>query len=123
MSFRKILFGEKMPDKDDPEYKERYQRDFESGSKFARALKLDVLVGYVQRFASNHSKLFLAIIFIFVLVSLAVNLYRISTAVQYKYRPVNAIERQEQELNKRLNRPTYKEILKKDYNYETDGKN
>ena len=123
MKFRKILFGEKMPEKDDPEYKERYQRDFESGSKFARALKLDVLVGYVQRFASSHSKLFLAIIFIFVLVSLAVNLYRISTAVQYRSRPVNAIERQEQELNKRLNHPTYKEIIKKDYNYETDGKN
>ena len=27
MGFKKILFGEKVPDKDDPKYKERYERD------------------------------------------------------------------------------------------------
>ena len=25
--FKKMLFGEKMPDKQDPKYKERYERD------------------------------------------------------------------------------------------------
>ncbi len=32
--FRRMLFGEKMPDKNDPQYKERYERDVEAGRKF-----------------------------------------------------------------------------------------
>ena len=27
MSWKKMIFGEKMPDKDDPKYKERYERE------------------------------------------------------------------------------------------------
>ena len=29
--FKKMLFGEKMPDKQDPKYKERYERDVAAG--------------------------------------------------------------------------------------------
>lgn len=29
--FRRMLFGEKMPDKNDPKYKERYERDVDAG--------------------------------------------------------------------------------------------
>ena len=34
--FKQMLIGEKMPDKDDPKYKERYERDVRAGRKFAR---------------------------------------------------------------------------------------
>lgn len=34
-----MLFGEKMPDKNAPQYKERYERDVEAGRKFAKATK------------------------------------------------------------------------------------
>ena len=67
MGFKKILFGEKVPDKDDPNYKERYERDVAAGKSFAHALHLDKGAACVQRFASRHTKLFLAIIFAFVL--------------------------------------------------------
>ena len=30
-----MLFGEKMPDKNDPRYKERYERDVNAGREFA----------------------------------------------------------------------------------------
>ena len=31
--FKQMLIGEKMPDKDDPKYKERYERDVRAGSQ------------------------------------------------------------------------------------------
>lgn len=38
--FKKMLFGEKMPDKQDPKYKERYERDVAAGRKFAKHFAL-----------------------------------------------------------------------------------
>lgn len=121
MDFKKILFGEKVPDKDDPEYKERYEREFNAGSRFARMLKLDILARHVQNFANNHRVLFLVLVFAFVLISLGVNLYRMSTAVRYRYHPSSVIELQEKEMKKRLNPTLYNENIKKIERYETDG--
>ena len=49
MGFKKILFGEKVPDKDDPKYKERYERDVAAGKSFAQTLHLDKGAACVQR--------------------------------------------------------------------------
>ena len=38
--FRRMLLGEKMPDRNDPKYKERYERDVEAGRKFAKATRI-----------------------------------------------------------------------------------
>ena len=56
-----MVFGEKMPDKDDPKYKERYKKEVAAGRKAARLLKLDKAAGGVQRFACKHPRWFLAI--------------------------------------------------------------
>ena len=37
-----MLFGEKIPDKNDPHYKERYKREIEAGRKFAKATRIDM---------------------------------------------------------------------------------
>lgn len=99
MGFKKFLFGEKVPDKDDPKYKERYEKDVAAGKNFAQALHLDRAAACVQRFASRHTKLFLAIIFSFVLFSVGLSLYRMTQAVNYKPRTSSAVERQEKELH------------------------
>lgn len=39
--FKQMLIGEKMPDKDDPKYKERYERDVKAGRKFAKMCRID----------------------------------------------------------------------------------
>lgn len=52
-----MLVGEKMPDKDDPKYRQRYEEEVKAGRKFARTLKLDVLAIKVQQFANNHKRL------------------------------------------------------------------
>ena len=99
MGFKKILFGEKVPDRDDPKYKERYEKDVAAGKSFAHALHLVRAAACVQRFASRHTKLFLALVFSFVLFSVGLSLYRMKQAVTYRPRPSSAVERQEKELH------------------------
>ena len=91
MGFKKILFGEKVPDKDDPKYKERYERDVAAGKSFAQTLHLDKGAACVQRFASKHTKLFLALVFSFVLFSVGLSLYRMTQPVPLNGRRRNFI--------------------------------
>ena len=95
MGIKKIILGEPVPDKDDPRYKEKHEKAVNAGKSFAHTIKLDKAAEYVQRFASNHSKLFLVLVFSFVLFSITLSLVRISNAVTYKERRETAIERQE----------------------------
>lgn len=75
---KRMLFGEKMPDKNDPQYKERYQREVKAGRKFAQTLKIDKAAAHVQRFADIHKTLFLVIVFGFVALSFGFNIYRMA---------------------------------------------
>ncbi|MBV4225659.1 MULTISPECIES: hypothetical protein [Bacteroidales] len=84
--FRRMLFGEKMPDKNDPQYKERYERDVTAGRKFAKATRIDKVAAKVQGFANVHKTLFLVIVFSFVIGSFAWNVYRLM--VVYRHNPV-----------------------------------
>lgn len=83
--FRRMLFGEKMPDRNDPKYKERYERDVDAGRRFARATRIDKAAAKVQVFANLHRKLFLVIVFGFVIGGLAWNVYRLT--VVYRHQP------------------------------------
>ena len=83
--FRRMLFGEKMPDRNDPKYKERYERDVDAGRRFARATRIDKAAAKVQVFANLNRKLFLVIVFGFVIGGLAWNVYRLT--VVYRHQP------------------------------------
>lgn len=48
MSLKKIIIGEPMPDKNDPKYKERYEREVEAGRKFAEKIKF---LGCLEKFS------------------------------------------------------------------------
>ena len=99
MGIKKIILGEPVPEKDDPRYKEQHEKAVNAGKSFAHTLKLDKAAEHIQRFASNHSKLFLILVFSFVLFSITLSLVRISNAVTYKERMETAVERQEKELH------------------------
>ena len=43
MDIKKVLMGEKMPDKNDPQYREQYEREVRAGQKFAEKTKLNIL--------------------------------------------------------------------------------
>lgn len=118
MEIKKIIFGEKVPDKDDPQYKEQHEKCVESGKTFAQTLRLDKAAAKIQSFASAHPKLFLCIIFGFVLFSVGLNLYRMSNAVTYRSKPSSAVERQEKELH--FNRHHSKKALENTNHFKTD---
>ena len=96
--FRRMLLGEKMPDKNDPQYRERYKRDVDAGRKFAKAVGIDKAAAKVQLFANNHKNLFLIIIFSFMLGCFAWNIYRI-TAVYNRPERQDSILRSRHSLN------------------------
>lgn len=93
--FRRLLFGDTMPDKDDPKYKERYEREVDAGRKFAKATRIDKVAARVQRFADVHRTLFLIIVFTFVAGSFAWNIYRLSVACRNGSRQRTATEMQD----------------------------
>ena len=68
MGWKNMFIGEKMPDKDDPQYRQRYETEVQAGRKFAKTMKLDVLAAKVQLFANDHKRLFLYLVFGVVLV-------------------------------------------------------
>lgn len=99
--FRRMLFGEKMPDKNDPQYKERYEKDVEAGRKFAKATRIDKAAAKVQGFANMHRNLFLAIVFAFVLGGLAWNIYRITVVYRNQSATRTATEVQDSIMRER----------------------
>lgn len=98
MGFKKMILGEKVPDKDDPRYKELHEKSFNAGASFAKNTRLDKLASNIQKFAQQYPKLFLGIIFSIVLFCVGLNLYRIATAVKRPIIPSSAIQLQEQQL-------------------------
>ena len=63
-----------MPDKNDPKYKERYDREVDAGKKFAEKSGLNWLIARVQLWANGHRKAFLAIVFGIVIGCFVINL-------------------------------------------------
>lgn len=102
--FRRMLFGEKMPDRNDPQYKERYEREVTAGRKFAKATRIDKAAAKVQGFANVHRTLFLVIVFGFVIGGFAWNVYRLT--VVYRHNPARrtATEMQDSVLKERHKR-------------------
>lgn len=99
--FRRMLFGEKMPDKNDPQYKERYERDVAAGRKFARATRINKMAAKVQGFANAHRTLFLVLVFTFVIGVFAWNAYRLVAVYRYSPAHRTATEMQDSVLRQR----------------------
>lgn len=106
MSWKKMIIGEKMPDKDDPKYRKRYESEVEAGRKTARVLKIDKAASSVQRFACKHPKWFLAIVFTIVVSCLTFNIYRMIAVAQMQKteQHTTATEQQEKLLKQKLHR-------------------
>lgn len=69
-----------MPDKNDPKYKERYEREVEAGRKFAEKIKLPWLFGKIQLWANDNRKAFLVIVFGIVIGCFALNIFNMVRA-------------------------------------------
>ena len=102
--FRRMLFGEKMPNKNDPQYKDRYEREVTAGRKFAQATRIDKAAAKVQGFANAHRTLFLVIIFGFAIGGFVWNIYRLTVAYHYSHMMRTATEMQDSVLRERHKR-------------------
>ncbi len=101
MNIKRMIFGEKMPDKDDPKYKERYEREVKAGRKFAETLHIDKFAASIQQFADRHRTAFLVIVFGFVVGSFAWNIYRLAVVYNHKPNQRTATEMQDRLLRER----------------------
>ena len=79
--FRRMLFGEKMPDKNDPQYKDRYEREVTAGRKFAQATRFGLAIG-----------------------GFVWNIYRLTVAYHYSHTMRTATEMQDSVLRERHKR-------------------
>ncbi len=77
MGWRKIVFGEGMPSRDDPAYRERYLSEVAQGRKWAGRLGLDRVAMRVQAFAARRPLAFLLLAFGMVAGCLAFNVCRL----------------------------------------------
>lgn len=95
MGWKKLIMGEKMPDKNDPRYRERYEKEVSAGRKVARFLKIDKAAAATQRFADRWPKLFLGIVFGIVIFCFVLNVYRLSQVATKANDFQTAVEKQE----------------------------
>lgn len=96
-----MLFGEKMPDRNDPKYKERYERDLSAGRRFARATRLDKLAAKIQGFANRNRVLFLILVFGFVIATFSFNICRLAKVYRHGHEVRSATEMQDSLLRER----------------------
>ena len=92
---RRMLVGEDMPDKNDPKYNERYEKEVAAGRKFAKNTRIDRVAAKVQGFANAHKTLFLVIVFGFVAICFGINIYRMVRYYDHRTEAKSAIKRQE----------------------------
>lgn len=95
MGWKKLIMGEKMPDKNDPRYRERYEKEVSAGRKVARFLKIDKAAAATQRFADRWPKLFLGVVFGIVIFCFVLNVYRLSQVATKANDYQTAVEKQE----------------------------
>ena len=111
MKIKKILFGEKVPDRDDPNYKKLREESEAAGRKVTQMTGMGKFVAKVQRFAENHQKVFLGIIFAYCFFATLIAIQRVNYLWNHRPQQSSAVERQERELGfKHLAQPEDAEV-------------
>lgn len=100
MGWKKMILGEQMPDKDDPKYRQRYEKEVNAGRKFAIVTGIDKLAATVQQFAIKHKKAFFLIILGFLTIQSGLMIYRIYLISSKDETIQTATERQEEEIGR-----------------------
>jgi hypothetical protein len=71
-----MFVGEKMPDKNDPKYRERYEREVNYGRRFADKTGISWMARKLQHIADNHRCGFLIVVFGIVMLCFVFNICR-----------------------------------------------
>ncbi len=103
MSWKRLFKPVEMPDKNDPKYRETYEKQVAAGKKFAEVVGIRWLAGHLQRWGSQNKKLFLCLTFGFVILLFILNVIRVVRVSGGHSRKAVATERVERALEKRQN--------------------
>lgn len=101
MSLKRMVLGEQMPSKDDPRYKERYEKEKQAGMKFAKKSGINYLAARLQMIANKHRIGFIATVFAIVIGCFTINV--VNLVKSYKQRNterVTAVEKVDSALHK-----------------------
>lgn len=98
MNIKKILFGEKTPDENDPKFQKLREESEAAGRKVTQMTGMGKFVAKVQRFAENHQKVFLSIIFAYCFFASIIAIQRVNYLWHNRPQQSSAVERQEREL-------------------------
>lgn len=114
MGWKKLVIGEKMPDKDDPKYKAQRENEVNAGREVAKALGVDKAAAKTQHVAIKHPKTFLVVVFGFVIACLGYNVYQMVCVYNRQDVPQTAVERQDALLRqrKKLSKPSDETIFR-----------
>lgn len=82
-NLKRIIVGDPMPDKNDPKYKERYEREVAAGKKFADAIGISWIAKKAQEIGQTHKVTFLVVVFSFVLICFLANVFRLIKTFQH----------------------------------------
>lgn len=126
MGWKKLIFSEKMPDKDDPKYKKQYDEEVRAGRETAKILGVDKAAKKTQKFAVKYPKLFLVLVFGFVICCLGFNVYRMVRVYNQPPSGSTATSRQDERLKQKMknihseeqifrNRGTGKKAVQQEY--------
>lgn len=99
--FRRLLFGDKEPDINDPKVRARYEREVAAGRRFARFAHLDKAAAKVQQFALDHTKAFLIIVFGFIGLSFSMNIVKMAVVYNNQREYKSAMAMQDSVMKKR----------------------
>lgn len=102
MNIKKLIFGEKCPDMDDPKLSKQ-RKEFNSyGEKFGRLIRLDKLAGWLQIQWQINPKRFVAVFLGILSIMFFWNIYRLAyISVNYSPNQASAVHRVEKEMQKR----------------------
>lgn len=93
MGFKKFFLGEPMPDKNDPRYRECYEREVAAGRRFADAVGISWLARKIHAVACHNKVLFLVVAFGIVLACFTFNIVTmVKVFTQSNSKSSNAVE-------------------------------
>lgn len=98
MKIKKILFGEKTPDENDPKFQKLREESEAAGRKVTQMTGMGKFVAKVQRFAENHQKVFFSILLAYIFFASVIAIQRVNSLWANRPQRSNAVERQEREL-------------------------
>lgn len=102
MGWMKLIKGEKVPDKNDPGYAERYEKARDAGAGFAHKSGLCWMAEKLQRFGERNKKTFLVLVFGFVITLFLINVVRLLMAMTSSTpKQLTAVERMESALKEK----------------------